>query len=195
MSEPQPRVGVIAGINGAGKTPASRHVLLNVLRIPRFVNADTIARGLNAFDVESEAAKAGRIMLEHLRELVARRESFAFETTLSARTYDPWLGTLRATGYEVNLYYYWLRSADLAIRRVADRVRGGGHYIPDDTIRRRYPRSVRNFLDLYRPIADHWRVYDNSQGQARLIGFGVSGHEHILDGDAWLDFERSTDNG
>jgi predicted ABC-type ATPase len=195
MTPPQPRVGVIAGINGAGKTTASREAVLNVLRIPRFVNADTIAHGLNTFDPASEAAKAGRIMLEHLKDLAARRESFAFETTLAARTYAPWLAGLKGGGYEVELLYYWLRSADLAIRRVADRVRSGGHHIPDDTIRRRYPRSARNFLDLYRPIADHWRVYDNSQGHARLIAFGVGGREHVLDGDTWLDFERSADNG
>src|SRR4051794_3243366 len=115
-----PMVAVLGGINGAGKTTASARILRDALRIPCFVNADTIARGLNAFDPESEAVKAGRIMLDHLRELAARRRSFAFETTLSARTYAPWLGELRRAGYAAHLFYYWLRSPDLAIRRVAD---------------------------------------------------------------------------
>src|SRR5947207_2751019 len=116
MSTPStPTVAVLAGINGAGKTTASQDILQRVLRIPVFVNADTIARGLNAFDVESEAAKAGRIMLDHLHELAAKRRSFAFETTLSGRTYAPWLASLRALGYTVQLFYYWLESPTLAI--------------------------------------------------------------------------------
>jgi predicted ABC-type ATPase len=195
MSHTPPTVVVLGGINGAGKTTASREILVNVLRIPRFVNADTIARGLNAFDVESEAVRAGRIMLEHLRELAAARLSFAFETTLAARTYAPWLESLRAAGYETLLYYYWLNSPDTAVARVATRVQAGGHHIPEETIRRRYARSVRNFLELYRPIADEWRVYDNSKAQSRLIAFGIRDHTHVLDGDTWLDFERSAANG
>jgi len=161
MSSPEPpTVAVLAGINGAGKTTASRDILTNVLRIPVFVNADAIARGLNAFNVDSEAAKAGRVMLEHLRELAVARRSFAFETTLSGRTYASWLASLRATGDEVQLLYYWLDSAEAAINRVAERVRSGGHHVPDETIRRRYRLSVQNFFRLYRPLADHWRVYE-----------------------------------
>ncbi len=150
-----PTVAVLAGINGAGKTTVSQRILHEGLGIPCFVNADTIARGLNAFDVESEAAKAGRIMLEHLRELAARRRSFAFETTLSGRAYAPWLAELRAIGYEVTLLYYWLDSSDTAVARVATRVQSGGHHVPEATIRRRYRLSVKNFFELYRPIAYH----------------------------------------
>ena len=195
MSENKsPVVAVLGGINGAGKTTASRDILLNVLKIRTFVNADAIARGLNGFNPEAEAIRAGRVMLEQLDILAARRESFAFETTLAARTYAPRLESLRAIGYEVNLFYYWLDSPETAISRVAERVRAGGHYIPEETIRRRYSRSVRCFLDLYRPVADHWRVYDNSHGQSRLLAFGIGDHEHVLDDDRWLDFERSADN-
>jgi predicted ABC-type ATPase len=103
---PQPQVAVLGGINGAGKTTASQRILREALRIPLFTNADTLARGLNAFTPESEAVKAGRIMLEHLRELAAARRSFAFETTLAARTYARWLEELRSEGYVVHLFYY-----------------------------------------------------------------------------------------
>lgn len=160
MSQPNPpAVAVLAGINGAGKTTTALPILTRSLGIRVFVNADTIARGLNALDVESEAVKAGRIMLAHLDDLAAARRSFAFETTLSARTYAPRLEALRDAGYVTHLLYFWLKSPDVAIERVAERVRSGGHHIPDDTIRRRYTRSVRNFLDLYRPIVTTWTVY------------------------------------
>jgi predicted ABC-type ATPase len=196
MSDPNRlTVVVLAGINGAGKTTASREIIQSMLRVPVFVNADTLARGLNAFDPESEAAKAGRVMLEHLHELAAKRRSFAFETTLSGRAYAPWLESLRATGYEVELFYYWLRSPEQAIRRVADRVRAGGHPVPDDTVRRRYRLSIQNFFRLYRPVADRWRVYNNSRGMAHLIAFGSGDRQHILDGDTWLAFEGSAGDG
>lgn len=191
MSQLPPTVAVLGGINGAGKTTASTRILRDSLRIPAFVNADTIARGLNAFDPESEAVKAGRIMLEHLHALAAARRSFAFETTLSARTYAPWLAELRKAGYAVHLFYYWLRSSEVAINRVAERVRAGGHFVPDDTVRRRYTRSVANFLDLYRPVVTTWQVYDNTNGEPRLIAFNNGYFETIVDSDLWNRFTRS----
>jgi predicted ABC-type ATPase len=187
----RPQVAILGGINGAGKTSSSEPILRIGMKMPVFVNADTIARGLNAFNPESEAVRAGRIMLEHLRNLAARRMSFAFETTLAARTYAEWLGELREGGYAVHLLYYWLKSPDLAIERVADRVRSGGHYIPDDTIRRRYSRSIRNFLELYRPVVNTWHVYDNSNRRPRLIAFNNSYFDTILDPDRWEQFNRS----
>lgn len=192
---PRPQVAILAGINGAGKTSAAQHLLREVLSIPSFTNADTIARGLNAFDVESVAAKAGRIMLEHLHELAAALRSFAFETTLSGRTYARWLGELVRDGYAVHLFYYWLDSPELAIGRVAERVRAGGHHVPDDTVRRRYSRSVRNFLALYRPVVTTWQVYDNTHGARRLIAFNNSFFDTVLDPNTWDAFNRSADDG
>jgi predicted ABC-type ATPase len=191
----QPQVAVLGGINGAGKTTASNRILREALRIPIFTNADAIARGLNAFDPDSEAVKAGRIMLEHLRELAAARRSFAFETTLAARTYARWLADLKRDGYAVHLFYFWLESAEAAIRRVAERVRSGGHFVSDDTIRRRYSRSVRNFLELYRPVVTTWQVYDNSHGMSRLIAFNNSYFDTVLDDARWDLFNRSADDG
>jgi predicted ABC-type ATPase len=190
----KPQVAVLAGINGAGKTTASQHLLREAMRIPSFTNADAIARGLNAFDVESVAVKAGRVMLEHLHELAAARKSFAFETTLSGRAYAPWLAGLAREGYAVHLLYYWLESADVAISRVAERVRAGGHHVPDDTVRRRYARSVRNFLELYRPVVTTWQVYDNTHGTRRLIAFNNSFFDTVLDPNLWDAFNRSADD-
>jgi predicted ABC-type ATPase len=195
MSERSPRVAILAGINGAGKTTASRAILQERLKIPTFADVDAIARGLNAFNPESVAISAGRILLDWLRELADRREDFSFETTLSGKTYASWLASLRASGYEVYLFYHWLDSPETAIGRVANRVQRGGHHIPDTTIRQRYARSVQNFFELYRPLADVWRVYDNTHGLRRLIAFGSLDQEYVFDGDTWLDVERSTGNG
>jgi predicted ABC-type ATPase len=185
-----PKIVVLAGINGAGKTTASRWVL-DSLRVPVFVNADAIARGLNGLNPESEAVRAGRVMLDWIHDLAADHRDFAIETTLAARTYAAWLGGLRDAGYEVYLFYYWLSSAELAITRVAERVAAGGHHIPDATVRQRYGRSVRNLFELYRPVCTGWRVYDNSEKLARLIAFGTPDQETVLDGYTWVDVLRS----
>ena len=196
MNTMPPRVVVLAGINGAGKTTASQDLLTRVLRIPTFVNADAIARGLNGLNPETEAYRAGRIMLERLNLLAERRESVAFETTLAARTYASWLGELRIAGYEVYLFYYWLESVDLAITRVAARVRSGGHSVPEHTIRQRYSRSVQNFFELYRPLADVWEVSENSFDVKRLIGCGFGDFDTtVVDAKRWDAFERSQNHG
>ncbi len=189
-----PRVVILGGINGAGKTTASRAVLADVLNIPTFVNADAIARGLNGLNPEAESFRAGRLMLQEMARLVEERAEFAFETTLSARTYAGWLRTLRVLGYKVYLFYYWLDSPELAIERVARRVKAGGHHVPDGDIRRRYARSVRNFIELYRPVADFWEVYDNSYGQRHLLAMGEGGEgsdEAIDSAYDWAEFLRS----
>ena len=194
QSTTRPQVIVLAGINGAGKTTASM-ALLRETRIPSFTNADTIARGLNAFDVESVAAKAGRVMLDHLHELAAARRSFAFETTLSGRAYAPWLRRLAESGYAVHLLYYWLRAPEMAIDRVADRVLSGGHHVPADTIRRRYTRSVSNFFELCRSVVTTWHVYDNSDRKRYLIAHNNSYFDVVVDDERWEAFQRSADNG
>jgi predicted ABC-type ATPase len=189
-----PRVVILGGINGAGKTTASRAVLADVLKIPTFVNADAIARGLNGLNPEAESFRAGRLMLQEMDRLVEARADFAFETTLSARTYAAWLGKLRVLGYETYLYYYWLDSPELAITRVAARVLRGGHHVPDVDVRRRYARSVKNFIELYRPVADHWEVYDNSDYGRKLLAIGSIDDEAIDNEDDWATFLRSADD-
>ena len=143
-SEIIPQVVVLAGSNGAGKTTALRAVLRDVYQIGTFVNADFIAQGLNGFAPNKMALQAGRLMLQRLHELADARDDFAFETTLSGKTYAPWLQSLQVAGYKVALLYYWLETPDLAIGRVAARVRRGGHHVPEATIRQRWTRSARS---------------------------------------------------
>jgi predicted ABC-type ATPase len=187
MAEVSPSVIVLAGPNGAGKTTSSRTLLAETLSVLTFVNADVIAQGLSGFDPNSAAVEASRIMLERLRELAQRKANFAFETTLAARSYAKWLRELRGTGYTVRLFYFWVKSADAAVARVAQRVRMGGHAVPEDTVRQRYNRSVRNFFTLYQPLAHEWQVYDNSGGEGpRLVATGrAAGEESVVLPDVW----------
>jgi predicted ABC-type ATPase len=176
-----PSIVVIGGPNGAGKTTISRAVIAETLGIAEFVNADVIAQGLSGFDPERAALSAGRIMLARLKDLAASRADFAFETTLASRTFAPWIKELVASGYEFNLAFVWLRSPDLAVRRVAARIRKGGHSVPPDTIHRRYRRGVANVVHLYLPLATRWRVYDNS-GRARpvVIAYRDAGAPEVI---------------
>ena len=155
------KVVVIAGPNGAGKSTAAPYLLRGALGVARFVNADTIARGLDAFEPESVAFAAGRIILDRLQELGERGIDFAFETTLASRTFAPRIRLLKRQGYAFHLVFLYLPTADMAVSRVADRVRHGGHDVPEEVVRRRYDRGLRNFFELYRPLADTWWLYDN----------------------------------
>lgn len=198
MNEPSPNptVIVLAGINGAGKTTSSRSLLANTLKVMTFVNADVIAQGLSGFDPDAAALRAGRIMLDQLKELAAQRANFAFETTLAGKTYAGWLNSLRESGYKVHLFYFWLNSAEMAISRVATRVKKGGHHVPEPTIRQRYGRSIRNLFELYIPVANKWRVYDNSlMGSSVLIAEGVRGADEIVYSQNIWSRIRSSANG
>ena len=158
-----PNVVIIAGPNGAGKSTAAPRLLRDYLGISEFVNADVIAQGMSGFDPASVAIQAGRVMLVRLHELAAERKSFAFETTLAARSYGSWIVRLHQCGYRSHLFFLWLPTPELAIRRVASRVREGGHDIPEATIRRRYDRGLINLFRIYMPLVNSWSLLDTSR--------------------------------
>lgn len=188
-----PDLVVIAGPNGAGKSTAAPLLIGGRLGVAEFVNADVIAAGLSAFSPESVAVQAGRLMLKRLDELAGAGADFAFETTLASRSFAPWIGKLRSErGYRLHLIYLWLPDAEESVRRVARRVKLGGHSVPPDVIRRRYGRGLSNFLSLYRPIADSWSLYDNSS-DARLVAVReVGGPEVVLDAEVWHMIEKAS---
>jgi predicted ABC-type ATPase len=168
-----PTVIVLAGPNGAGKTTSAPRLLRDACGLAEFVNADTIAQGLAGFDPEIAALEAGTIMFDRIRQLGVLRRSFAFETTLASRSLAPWIAELKQAEYECSVVFLWLPSADLAVQRVMDRVRLGGHSVSETTIRRRYQRGLSNFFQLYQPMATAWRMYDNTNvGNMRLIAEG-----------------------
>lgn len=188
--ESSPQVVIIAGPNGAGKSTLAPVLLRDWLGLVEFVNADTIASGLSAFDPEKAALEAGRVMLRRLRELAAKRENLAFETTLATRFYASWLRQLKRDGYVINILFVWLDSPELAIERVKGRVAAGGHSIPEETIRRRYRSGICNFFSLYRAIADSWAVYDNSElGEPVILAqSGAASEQTIYHPNRWAKF-------
>lgn len=168
-----PDLVIIAGPNGSGKSTAAPVLLQNTVNINNFVNADVIAQGLSAFHPEKVAIQAGRIMLDRIHQLAREGATFAFETTLASRTFSPWITRLKNEGYHLYLVFLWLKNEELAISRVQARVKMGGHSVPEETIRRRYHSGLKNFFQLYRPIADSWRLYDNSDiNRLNLIASG-----------------------
>ncbi len=162
---------IIGGCNGAGKTTASYTVLPEVLGCREFVNSDEIARGLSPFNPSSVTQAAGRIMVNRIRELLGKDETFAIETTLS-RTYLSLVRQAHAKGYIVTLIFFWLRTPELALQRVAERVRNGGHDIPAPTTRRRYVAGITNFFELYTDAVDCWVIYDNSISPRTIVARG-----------------------
>lgn len=186
-----PNLFIVAGPNGAGKTTYVRRFLPQEMRCREFVNADLIAAGLSPFAPDKAAFEAGRIMLRRLRELAARREDFAFETTLSGRAYAPLLRDLRAAGYFLQLDFLWIPNLDITRNRVRQRVTKGGHNIPDDVQLRRFHLGIRNLAELYRPLVDYWRLYDNTGQQPHLVAEEKDGVLTIADAVRLAFIERA----
>ena len=167
-----PRCIVIAGPNGAGKTTFAREFLLREARVTHFVNADLIAAGLSPLRPELAALSGGRLFLAELDRLADARADFAFETTLSGLVHLRRLQHWKTTGYRLEMIFLRLPSPQLALRRVAARVRQGGHHVPAADVLRRFARGWDNFQHHYRALADRWEVYDNSGRVPRLLEFG-----------------------
>jgi predicted ABC-type ATPase len=179
-SSRRPNLYVIAGPNGAGKTTFARKFLPEHVRCFEFVNADLIAGGLSPFNPESAAVRAGRIMIDQIRRLSAERRDFGFETTLSGRAYLTLFQDLKKKGYLIQVFYLWVTSPDLALERIAERVRNGGHDVPAGAVRRRFIKGLANFVGIYRPFWDSWYIFDNSMETPKLIAFERSGLRRIL---------------
>ena len=188
--QPPPRVVVFAGPNGAGKSTHA-DAILAALGIETFVNADYIARGLSGRNTDAVAFEAGRIMLRRLRQLSDAGSDFAFESTLSSRTFAPFLRRLKARGYGVAIYYFSLANAQLAIRRVKLRVALGGHDVAPEVVRRRFGRSLRNFFALYAPLADEWALFDNSPSpQARPVASQFATQLTVTEPATWHKLQK-----
>jgi predicted ABC-type ATPase len=146
-----------------------------------FVNADLIAGGISPFAPDKAAVQAGRIMLEQIHLLGNRGADFGFETTLSGKTHLKLFCDLKKKGYHIHLFFLWVNSIDIALRRIDKRVRNGGHSVPEATVRRRFEKSLFNFFNLYQPIVDSWAMFDNSEEVPKMVAFEELGVLEIID--------------
>ncbi len=166
---------VIAGPNGAGKTTFANEFLPDFVHCREFLNADLIAAGLSPFAPETQNFRAGRLLLTRIRELIKQRQDFGLETTLSGRGYLPMFKEMDEQGYQIILFFLWLPSSDLAVARVKNRVRQGGHNVPEDIIQRRYKTGLKNFFQLYQRRVHAWWLYDASKLPPQVLAQEESG--------------------
>src|SRR3989338_3407479 len=178
--ENSPNLYIIAGPNGAGKTTFATEFLPLYAKCNNFVNADLISKGLAPFGPEKAAIKAGRILLEQIHNLSAQKVDFAFETTLAGKTYIPFLKRLKTAGYTIHLFFLWVPNIDLALGRIKDRVAQGGHDVPEEDVKRRFNRSFNNFINVYKPLADIWTIFDNSAVPPKAIVVGSENKTEIF---------------
>ena len=169
-----PRMYIISGCNGSGKTTASYMLLPELLDCSEFVNSDEFAKSLAPFHPETAYITASRYMLKKLRYLFSRREDFCIETTLATRSLLKTVRNAQEQGYYVTVVYLWLRDPEIAVGRVAARVEAGGHDVAPDVIRRRYYTGLEYFFELYAPVCDKWMLVDNSDNEFRIVAEGSS---------------------
>ncbi len=174
-------VYIIAGPNGSGKTTFAKLFLPEYVNCPNFVNADLIAQGLAPFEPRTAAIKAGKLVLQQINEYARRGFDFAFETTLSGKSYAKLLSELKSQEYSLHLFFLWIPSPELAIARIKDRVAEGGHHVPPEDVRRRFVRGLRNFFKMYESILDSWVLIDNSKSKPVLIAKRRNGDREVMD--------------
>jgi predicted ABC-type ATPase len=176
-----PNVYIIAGPNGAGKTTFAREFLPNYADCRNFVNADLIAQGMSPFSPESVAFRAGRVMLGEIEHFMKQRVDFGFESTLSGRGHLRLIRQLKKAGYEIHFFFLWVPKVALAISRVKERVLRGGHDVPEVVVRRRFGRSIANFLVYYRPVADSWMLFDNTGVLPVVVASGENNRVRVVE--------------
>jgi len=185
-----PHCYVIAGSNGAGKTTFATEFLPLYANCRNFINPDLIARGFSPFDPDDGMLRAGRAVLERIAESTEAGKDFAFETTLSGRTYLPVLRDVKRAGFRLHMFYLWIPSPDLALLRIRDRVESGGHNVPERDVRRRFGRTLLNLFTLYRLVFDTLHFLDNSSDTPRLIFKDEAGQTTISDATLYEELRR-----
>ncbi len=176
---------ILAGPNGAGKTTFAKEFLPNYVECLDFVNADFIAGGLSPFLPERAAIRAGRLMIEQIRMFAGQNRDFGFETTLSGKSYVRLLKDLKSRGYRMHLFFLWIRNIDISLERIANRVKRGGHNVPEKIVRRRFNRCLANLFQIYRPLLDSWTIFDNSTTIPSVVAFEKAGDLTVIDSETF----------
>lgn len=184
MALAKPRLCIIAGPNGVGKTTFAR-TFLPKAGIMEFLNADLLAAGLTPLHPEDSAFAAGRLLLRRWHELTDQKKSFAFETTLSGRTYATMLQKAHEEEYLISLHFLWVPSVQICLRRIRNRVKKGGHFVPDKDVLRRYVSGLRNFFEIYLQLAEEVHLWDVSQQPVFLVSNWQNHVKNIFDEDSY----------
>lgn len=186
---------IIAGPNGSGKTTFAKKFLPDHADCTHFINADLIAQGLSPFSPVVAAMKAGRLVLKEIEEMSEKGVSFAFETTLSGKTHLALLKKLKNKDYQIHLFFLWIPNSSLALERIKDRVKSGGHNVLAVDVRRRFRRSVENFLGAYQPMLDSWMLFDNSREMPHLVAEKTGEKLSIKDTELYDKILKGSRNG
>jgi len=187
-------VYIIAGPNGSGKTTFAKKFLPDYAKCPNFVNADLIAQGLSPFSPRTAAIKAGRLVLEQIHSLADKNLDFAFETTLSGKSYIPFLTELKKKNYSINIFFLWIPNTELALNRIKDRVSTGGHDVPAVDVRRRFHRGIYNFIHYYKSLADTWSLFNNADAVPKLIAREKNGQVDVIDNETFEKIMKQRGN-
>ncbi|MDY6418208.1 MAG: zeta toxin family protein [Bacteroidales bacterium] len=185
-----PKLYIISGCNGSGKTTASYTLLPDLLNCREFVNSDEFAKSFSPFDPGAASVTASRYMLMKINYLLERKADFAIETTLATRSLLQIVRQAQQQNYETTVLYFWLNSPELAIERVRDRVESGGHHIPDAVIRRRYVMGLQYLFDVYIPVIDRWILADNSKPPFSVVAEGSKDVTYIKDNEKYQLIQR-----
>ena len=186
-----PKLYIIAGPNGAGKTTFAKEFLPHYAKCPNFVNADLIALGLSPFSPTSVNIKAGKLLLGQVKEFIHQRADFAFESTLSGRSYVSLIQEVKRKGYSITIFFLWIPDVKLARERIKQRVKDGGHDVPFEDVKRRFQRSRENFLKLYEPLCDSWILFDNASAKPEEIAQNNQGRVKIINNEYYRSWENS----
>ena len=180
-----PKLYIISGCNGSGKTTASYTMLPELFQCSDFVNSDEFAKGLSPFDPDSVSVQASRYMLLKIRYMMERGKDFSIETTLATRSLKKIIVRAQKEGYSVTLLYFWLNTPDLAVERVRARVAAGGHNVPEAVIRRRYRTGLHYLFEDYMPLVDQWILADNSKPPFTVVAEGSRKLSYIKDSEKY----------
>jgi len=190
-----PKLYIISGCNGSGKTTSSYSLLPEMLECRQWVNSDEFAKALSPFDPSVASVRAGRYMLLKINYLLENKENFSIETTLATRSLLKIIARAQEMGYEVTILYFWLSSPGMAIERVKKRVASGGHDIPVEVIKRRYYMGLDHLFNYYIPVCDHWILADNSHSPFSVIAQGNKGEEPLIRNAKKYDIVRTITAG
>lgn len=152
-------VYIVAGSNGSGKTTISKELLKE--ENLEFLNADEIAYKINPTDIDKVKLLAGKIFFKKFEEYISKGKSFIIESTLSGQYLKKYISILKKNNYKITMIYIFLDNWNIANFRVKERVKIGGHFIPEQDIKRRFFRSQNNFWNIYRFLVDEWKLIYN----------------------------------